>query len=98
LENHLSADPLGPSGEPSATPRCTSDRNYANFRFSTMDYPKERRDSKTKCVWPSGADRPPVQNQKKNPKISGLVKFIFNVIADHPGCIARSSETALSDI
>jgi hypothetical protein len=38
-----------------------------------------------------------LKNQK-NPKVTGSVKCIFSVLADRPGCTARLSTTALSDI
>jgi hypothetical protein len=39
----------------------------------------------------------PVKTQK-NPKVTGSVKCIFSVLADHPGCTTGPSAIALSDI
>jgi hypothetical protein len=56
------------------TVRDTSDMNYVNLNTSTTDCPEERialsgtkrgpSSSQEWTVWPSGADRPPVENQK----------------------------------
>jgi hypothetical protein len=48
-------------------------------------------------VRPSSTDSPLVEN-KKNPKVSGSVKFIFSVIIDCPGYTTEPSMTTLSGI
>jgi hypothetical protein len=45
----------------------------------------------------SGADRP-VGEKPGKPEGDGLVKCIFSVLADRPGCTTGPSVTALSDI
>jgi hypothetical protein len=82
------------------TPRCISDRNYANLRTSTTDCSKERRTPYGTKRGPSGPQERtvlPLKNQK-NPKVLGSVKFMFSVLEDRPGCTARPSATAVSNI
>jgi hypothetical protein len=72
----------GPSGGPSATPRCASDMNYAKLAFTLriVRRRREHRPGPSSDRSASGADRPPIENQR-NPKVTDSVKFIFSVLA-----------------
>jgi hypothetical protein len=99
VKNHLCADRPGPSGGPSATPRCASDRNYAKHAFTlwTIRRRKEHRPEPSSDRPASGADRPPVEKPEK-PEGDRFGKMHFSVLTDRPGCTLRPSTTTLSDI
>jgi hypothetical protein len=69
-----------------------SHKNYSKLAF-TLRTVRRRREHRP---GPS-SDRSPIENQQ-NPKVTGLLKCIFSVLADRPGCTNGPSTTDLSDI
>jgi hypothetical protein len=95
----MCADSPGTFSGPSATPKCASDKNYAKLTFTlwTVRRRREHRLGPSSDRLALGADSPLVE-KLENPKVTGSVKRIFSVLADHPGCTTGRSATTLSDI
>jgi hypothetical protein len=74
----MCADRSGPSGRPSATPRCALDRNYAKLAFTlqTVRRRREHHPGPSADCPASGADRPLVEKPEK-PEGDGFGKMHF---------------------
>jgi hypothetical protein len=92
LEKHLSADRPRHQGDPR-----TGTLQKHKFTLWTIRWRSEHRPRPSADRPTSGADRP-VGEKQENPKVTGLVKCIFSVLADRPRCTTEPSATALSDI
>ena len=75
---------LGPSSGPFVTPRCALDRNYAKLVFTLRTVWRRREHRPGTKLGPS-ANHLPIEN-KRNPKVTSSIKFIFSVLANRPRC------------
>jgi hypothetical protein len=93
----------GPSGPLQRTvrdTRVTLGQEHCKTSIYATNCPKEKWAPFRTKLGPSGLRRGSSDHWKnqENPKVTGSVKFIFNVLADRLGYTAEPSMTALSDI